>query len=218
MKMPITKLIVFSTVLLLGVAAWAQEFPRYELAMNYDYMRFNPSTNTNSHSLNGGGGSITFNINDVVGIKADLQGTGSNDTEFHIPAGPVFPGGVFGTVQGNLFTYMIGPQIKVRTPKFQPYGHVLLGGAHSNVYGSAFTTICRPVVGSCGFSKAPAAEAFSLETGIGFDIPINHMVQIRPAEVNYLMTRFSNPFTGANNQHNFVYSAGIVFTFGHTQH
>lgn len=216
--MRITKLVTFSIVLLLGVAAWAQEFPKYELAMNYDYMRFNPSSNVNSHSLNGGGGSITFNINDYVGIKADLQGTGSNSTEFHIPASLNFPTGAFGTVQGNLFTYMIGPQVKVRTHKFQPYGHVLLGGAHTNVYSQAFSTFCRPTLGACSFSKGPTAEAFALEPGIGFDIPVNHMIQIRPAEVNYLMTRFSNPFTGANNQHNFVYSAGIVFTFGHSQH
>ena len=89
--MKITNLVAFSAVLLLGVVAWAQEFPRYEVGVNYSYMRFNPSTNTNSHSLNGGGGSITFNINEYLGIKADLQGTGSNDTEFHIPAGPNFP-------------------------------------------------------------------------------------------------------------------------------
>ncbi len=216
--MKITKLVAFSTVLLLGVAAWAQEFPRYEVGINYSYMRFHPSTNTNSHSLNGGGGSITFNINEYLGIKADLQGTGSNDTEFHIPAGPNFPGGANGTVQGNLFTYMIGPQLKIRAPKFQPYAHVLLGGAHTNVYSGAFTTICQPIAGGCTFSKEPTSDAFALETGIGFDIPINHVIQFRPAEVNYLMTRFTNAFTGANNQHNFVYSAGIVLTFGHTHY
>ena len=217
--MKITKLLAFGAVVLLSAATWAQEFPRYEVGMNYSYVRFNPSSNfTSGHSFNGGGGSITFNINEYLGIKADMQGSSSNRTTFNIPSNLSFPNGLSGNVQGNLFTYMIGPQLKIRAPKFQPYAHVLLGGAHTNVYGNAFTTLCQPIVGGCTIQKEPTAEAFALETGLGFDIPVNHIIQIRPAEVNYMMTRFSNVFTGANNQHNFVYSAGVVLTFGNTHY
>jgi hypothetical protein len=65
-------------------------------------------------------------------------------------------------------------------------------------------------------SKAPASDAFAMEFGGGFDIPINHTVSFRPAEIGYLLTRFTNPLTGTNNQNNFRYSAGIYFSLGHS--
>ena len=44
-------------VLVLGLAAWAQEFPRVEVGGDYSFARFNPNAAyTNGHSLNGGGG------------------------------------------------------------------------------------------------------------------------------------------------------------------
>jgi hypothetical protein len=49
--------------------------------------------------------------------------------------------------------------------------------------------------------------------GGGLDIPVNKTISIRPAEFDYFLTRFDNPFTGTANQQNFRYSAGIVFTF-----
>jgi len=57
-----------------------------------------------------------------------------------------------------------------------------------------------------------------MEFGGGIDIPINHVVTFRPAEVNYLLTRFSNVFTGTNNQNNIHYAVGIVFNLGNTSY
>jgi hypothetical protein len=182
-------------------------------------MRYGPSAPySKGHSLNGGGGTVTFNINEYLGIKADLQGFGSNHTAFAIPANDQFPNGVAGSVQGNLFTYLVGPQIKIRSPKFQPFGHLLFGGAHTNVYGNAFKTLCQPIAGGCVLSKAPAADAFAMAFGGGIDIPVTKNIQIRPAGIDYLLTRYSNPFTKTNNQNNFRYTAGIVFTFGNTHY
>jgi Outer membrane protein beta-barrel domain len=209
--------LVFGAVLLLGMAAWAQEFPRAEVGFDYSYARFAPSAPySKGHSLNGGGGSAVLNINDYLGIKMDLQGYGSNHTEFNIAPNPTFPSGVSGNVQGNLFTYLFGPQIKVRTPKVHPFVHLLFGGAHTNVYGNAFATLCQPIVGGCAISKKPAADAFAMAFGGGVDIPIHRHVSFRPAELDYLLTRFDNPFTGHKNQNNFRYSAGLEFAFGHS--
>ncbi len=217
--MKVTKVLTFGAILLLGMAAWAQEFPRTELAVDYAYARYSPSASySQGHSLNGGGGSATVNIDDYLGIKMDLQGFGSNLTSFNIPPNPTFPTGLSGSVQGNLFTYLFGPQIKVRAHHFQPFAHLLFGGAHSNVYGNAFRTICQPIVGGCSLTKAPAADAFAMEFGGGVDIPINKTISFRPAEVDYLLTRFSNPLSGTNNQNNFRYSVGLTFNFGHTSH
>jgi hypothetical protein len=213
--MKITKVAVVSALLLIGVAVWAQEYPLKEVGFDFSYARYAPSgAYTQGHSLNGGGGSLVYNIAEYLGIKADLQGYGSNLTHFVIPAGLTnFPGGFTGNVQGNLFTYMFGPQLKVRVPKFQPFVHLLLGGAHSNVYGKAFRTICQPMVGVCGFSKAPAGDAFAMTFGGGLDIPIGHKISFRPAEIDYLMTNFNNAFTNGL-QNNFRYSAGINFNIG----
>ena len=213
----INNALIFGAVLLLGVAAWAQEFPRAEVGLNYSYARYAPSVSyAKGHSLNGGGGSVTFNWNEYLGIRADLQGYGSNETGFNIAPNPTFPSGLNGKVQGNLFTYLFGPQFKVRAHKVQPFAALLFGGADTNVYGNAFKTLCQPIVGGCGINKAPTAEAFAMSFGGGVDIPINHHVSFRPAEFSYLLTRFSNPLTKTNNQNNFRYSVGINVNLGNT--
>ena len=205
-----------AAVMILGIAAWAQEFPRAELALDYSFARYAPSASyTQGHSLNGGGGAIKVNVNEFLGIVMDLQGYGSNKTSFTIPADTYFPGGGSGTVQGNLFTYLFGPEIKVRAHGIHPFGHLLFGAAHSNVYGNAFKQICQPIAGNCAFNKAPAGDAFALSFGGGVDIPINKNFSFRPAEVDYLYTRFTNQFTNAG-QNNVRFSAGLVISFAHT--
>jgi len=37
---------------------------------------------------------------------------------------------------------------------------------------------------------------------------------LKPFQVDYLMTRVTNPWTTAGTQNNLRYSAGVVFTFG----
>jgi hypothetical protein len=202
-----------ASILLLALGAGAQEFPKVEVGANYDYVRFAPGgPYTKGHSLNGGGGSFVYNWNEYLGIKADLQGYTSNETGFNIPANSTFPNGLNGNVQGNLFTYLFGPQFKVRTHKVQPFAHLLFGGAHTNVYSNAFKTLCQPIAGNCGITKAPTAEAFAMDFGGGVDIPINKVISFRPAQIDYLLTRFSNPLSKTSNQNNFRYSVGIVLT------
>src|SRR5437764_8231808 len=98
-----------AVLILLGLTAAAQEFPRYELGADYSFVRFNPNAQyTQSHSLNGGGGSMTINWNEFLGIKVDFQGYQATTNGFTIPSGLSFPGGASGKVSGDLFTYMIG--------------------------------------------------------------------------------------------------------------
>lgn len=217
--MSVTKAFALGALVLLGVAACAQEFPRAEVGVDYSYARYAPSTAfSQGHSLNGGGGSAVLNFNEYLGIKMDLQGYGSNLNAFNIPASTNFPNGVSGNIQGNLFTYLFGPQIKIRTPMAHPFVNLLFGGAHTNVYGNAFQKLCQPIAGGCVFSKSPAADAFAMAFGGGVDIPVGKIVSIRPGAVDYLLTRFSNPFTKTNNQNNFRYSAGIFFNIGNTHY
>lgn len=213
-EMKITKSTLLGAVLLLATAVWAQDFPRAEVAVDYSYARYAPSAAyTQGHSLNGAGGAAVYNINRYLGIKMDLQGYGSNTSRFVIPSTVNIPGGGTANVSGNLFTYLFGPQVKLRTPKLQPWGQLLFGGAHSNVYGNAFKNICQPLPGACRFSTAPAGNAFAMAFGGGVDIPITNTISFRPGEVDYLLTNFRNQFNGSN-QNNFRYSAGVNFSFG----
>jgi opacity protein-like surface antigen len=210
----VMKYSLIATIVLLTVSAWSQEAPAGEVGFDYSYMRFAPNgAFTNGHSLNGGGGSMVYNLNRVLGIKADFQGYGSNTSTFVIAPGPNFPTGGAANVQGNLFTYLFGPQIKLHSPRVQPFVHLLFGGAHSNVYGNAFKNICQPVIGACAFSKAPSNNAFAMAFGGGIDFAIGKSVSIRPVEIDYLFTDFTNQFNNAH-ENNFRYSGGINFNFG----
>ena len=206
-----SRLIVFiGVVMLLGLAAFAQDYSKFEVAVDYSYARYSPSHAyvKNSYSLNGGGGSVDYNFTKYIGIKAEFEGYGSNTQFFSAPPGSaVCPGGCSGNVKANLFTYLAGPQVGIRTGKIRPFGHFLLGGAHSNVYANAASL-------SGAVSTAPSGNTFAMIFGGGLDIPVNHSgsIAIRPAEVDYLYTRFNNSATGA--QSNFRYQAGVVFTFG----
>jgi hypothetical protein len=206
-----------ATLILVGiVAAWAQEAPRAELSFDYSFLRYAPSAAyTQGHSLNGGGGRFKYNVNEWLGIAMDLQGYNSNTTQFTIPKTTLFPNGASGSVSGNAFTYLFGPIIKLRTPKAQPFFDVLMGAAHSSVYGSAYKTICQPVAGAspCAFTTSPNGNGFSLSAGGGLDIPVNSRIYIRAGEFDYLYTRFINQFTQAG-QNNFRYLAGIGINLG----
>ena len=88
----------------------------------------------------------------------------------------------------------------------------MFGGAHSNVNGN--------LVQACGVdctfntSRSPSNNAFDFIIGGGIDIPVTHVIAIRPVELDYVLTRFGNSFTaGNNNQSNFRYQAGVVFRF-----
>ena len=75
-------------------------------------------------------------------------------------------------------------------------------------------TLGHPIVGNCAVTEASMPEAFALDSGEGVDIPIGRTVTFRAARMDDVLLRFSNPFTKANNQKNFHYSAGI---FSHSR-
>jgi hypothetical protein len=194
------KALLIGFVLLFGSAAFAQSDTKMEVSANYSYMRFNPQNSNiiSSFSLNGGGGAFSYFFTDMIGIKAEFEGYGST-TRTLVATGT--------NVQANLFTYNVGPVIKYRQGKFQPFGEVLFGGAHSNAY----VNLCNASGGCIG---SPSNNAFDFIIGGGLDIPVTKSISIRPAEVDFVLTRFGNNFTGGNNnQSNFRYQAGVVFSF-----
>jgi outer membrane protein OmpA-like peptidoglycan-associated protein len=211
--------ILSGIVLLSGAVAFAQDNPKVEVSVDYSYIHANPQNNDiiKPFSLNGGGGAAAFYFSKHVGIEAEFQAYGSFTHSLVVPAGnQVCPGATdcSVTAQGNLFTYNVGPIVKFRTKHFEPFVEAMFGGAHSNLYANLFTA-CGGTSGCIAASNSPSNNAFDFIIGGGFDIPVTKSFAIRPVQLDYVLTRFGNGFTGGNNnQSNFRYQAGLVFRFG----
>jgi hypothetical protein len=212
--MKVRRLCVLVSVLLFATAAFAQDYAKVEVPLNYSFMRFNPE---NSHiisglSLNGGGGGVTVYVNHFLGVTADFQGYASFNRTFVFPATPNSPCPIGCTVKasGDLFTYNVGPVLKYRSEHFEPFVETLFGGAHSNSY----QNLLKACAGACTTTGNPSNNAWDFIIGGGIDIPLSKSIAIRPAQFDFVLTRFGNSFTkGNNNQSNFRYNGGIVFRF-----
>jgi opacity protein-like surface antigen len=195
---------ILGIILLFGTMAFAQSDHKIEVTGNYSYIHVNPQNNNiiPTLSLNGGGGSGAFYFSKNIGIVAEFEGYGSYTHNINTGAGLV-------SVSGNLFTYNVGPIVKFRFSRFEPFVETMFGGAHSNFYGNLYNN-CG---GSCA-STSPSNNAFDFIIGGGVDLPVSSKVAIRPLEFDYLLTRFGNAFTGGNNnQSNFRYQAGLQLRF-----
>jgi hypothetical protein len=194
-------------VLLLSTVSGAQtSYPRFEIPVDFSFINVHPDIPViTSFNVFGGGVGGVYNFSSFVGIKADFQfytqGTGVRNTLEHngFPAGQL---------TANFVTYLFGPQFKKHSGKFQPFGEVLFGAAHSNEFAQ--------ILEDEGITnKSSTNNAFAMEFGCGLDYAITPYVELRPVEVDYLFTRFGvNGTTYTGSQNNFKYSAGINIQFG----
>jgi hypothetical protein len=214
-----TALIFAVDVMLFGLSAWSQELPKLEVSVDYSYVHYQAIDFESKnyffgqwYGLEGGGGAFVFNLRHryAVGFKAEFQGYGSEARTIIVPAGnPFLPAGGSASVQGNLFTYMFGPQVTLSKGKFRPFAEGLVGGAHSNLYKNAFNNL-----NFTGVSKAPSNDTFAAAAGLGLDIAVGQHVAIRPFEMDYLYTNFNGNLGLTANQNSWRYLGGIVFTTG----
>lgn len=212
--MKLTRLAAVGCVLLFGTVAFAQDYPKVEVPVDYSYMRFHPENSgvVGGFSLNGGGGGVIVNINHWIGIEGEFEGYGTTGTRTFNFTGSnsLCPTGCTVNASGNMFTYNVGPVVKYRTEHVEPFVETLFGGAHSNVYGNLFKA-CQ---GVCQTFAAPSNNAWDFIIGGGLDVPVGHSIAIRAAQFDYVLTRFDSAFTTSNhNQSNFRFQAGIVLRF-----
>jgi len=211
--MKIRSLFLSGAALLFGSAALAQDYAKIEVPLNYSYMRFNPenSGTFSGFSLNGGGGGVAVFMNHWLGIQADFQGYMTTTRTFNFSATPNSPCPTGCTLRssGDLFTYNVGPIMKYRAGHFEPFVEVLFGGAHSNAYHN----LVKACQNACTTVANPSNNGWDFVIGGGFDIPLTKSIAIRPAQVDYVLTRFGNPFGENTNQSNFRYNGGIVIRF-----
>jgi len=212
--MKVRSLILVSTMSLFATMAFAQ---KGELFGNYSYMQFNPTINgLNSRALNGAGGGAQWNIKPMIGIKAEFQGYMSTETSVSVtspipgPNGGIIPVGTYKS-NATIFTYLFGPVVQLPGKRFRPFGEVLFGGMQTELY----TQLNSAVIANGG--KLDASETqhpFTMAFGGGLDINVNKHVAVRVAQMDWVLTRFTNPWTDTNNQNSFRYLGGIVFKFG----
>lgn len=103
---------IISLLLLVSLAAVAQDFPRAEVFGGYQFSR-QQSTN-----LNGWNAALTGNYNRWLGLTGDFSGAYKSQ----------------GGIDFRSYTYTFGPTIAVRNSEtFTPFAHALFGGFHQSV-------------------------------------------------------------------------------------
>ncbi len=176
-------------VLLVTGAAIAQEYPKAEAAIMYQYVRTSTTGFPEQFNMNGGSGSLTFNFAKHIGLEADFGGS--------------YTGNVRGyDVTVNEFHYLFGPKFAYRAEKATIYGHSLFGGAR---LGGTATSVE-------GWSVGGSNNSFAMVVGGGVDFNVGKKFAVRPAQLDYFMTRF-NVGGASNTQNNMRYAAGVVFKF-----
>src|SRR3954451_4885324 len=159
---------------------------------------------------NGGVGTIAWNINNHLGIEAELAGHHNGST-----------------LNTTTFTYLFGPRISYgRGKRFDPYVHVLLGGIHVATSVDASSVLVptpRPLPVPASGRYKSSQDNFALAVGGGIDIKINHYILFRPVQIDYLLTQFQTPTFLVNtstvgpstnkNQHNARFAIGFVFNW-----
>lgn len=212
--MKVNRTIRIGIILLTATCAFAQD--RFEVSGVYSYLHFDPTVaGLSSRSFNaGGGGGIALNFLKIFAIKAEAVGYASvpftkTYTSTQTLPGGTIPAGTY-TAQGNMFTALAGPVVRLPIPKVKPFGEALFGISRTNGYENLRNAI---VAGGGTIARTSIEVPFTLAVGGGVDVAVSDRISIRPAEVDYVLTLYSNPLTNSSQQHNFRYCGGIVFKF-----
>ena len=215
-KMRTKNLVLIFTTMIFAAVAFAQDAAKFEVFGDYSYLQFNPTlSGLQSRAFNGGGGGVQFNFGRVFAIKGDFQGYGSTQWTLTTSAPIVTPHGTVPTgtfrSSGNMFTYLFGPAVGFHAKRIYIYGEYLLGGSSSGLYGQLANSI---IAGGGTVNGTGSQHPFTMALGGGLDVNLSKHVALRLGEVDWVLTRYTNPITDTNNQNSFRYLGGVVFKFG----
>ena len=222
--------LLIGTALLTASVAAATDYPKAEVFLGYNMVRFSPSTpnlpnvdGLPSFNLHGGDAQLAYNINRSIGLVLDV--------------GAVHAGSVFGIatdttpnrgVDHTLVNFVLGPRYTFhRHSRWMPFAQALFGGAR----GSSSTDITLlqggviwpppgiivppGTVQPVGATLQTERWGFAMLVGGGLDIKVGKHVAFRPIGADYYLSRLPNFVTGNDsNKNHFRYSAGVNFLFG----
>jgi hypothetical protein len=198
-------------LVILGLAAQAQEPPRVELFAGYSVdvagfpIRNGAQTLGNVRgTLQGWNGSAAINFNRWAGLVADVSGyygsaTGSKDITVLPPNCFIGCTGPVTATLRNVNTYTFGPQISKRQDQLTVFARALFGVAHTREDIKSFASLLPPT---------PAENKYAMILDGGADIGLSPYVAIR-LQPGYLMTHILE-----NRQSSFRFSTGVVFRLG----
>lgn len=178
---------LFGLVLAFSLAAAAQEASKADVFLGYSYGRIIPQSSGNSNfNINGGTGSIAWNLNDTFGIVADFAGYRVGKINGSDP-------------DSTAFTYLFGPRFSYRrSKKVTPFAQALVGGAR----------VSQNLV-----PLSASQNAFAMTVGGGVDANLSRHLALRLGQVEYFLTRFQEIGNTRQTQNNLRFSTGIVFRF-----
>ena len=185
-------LAVFAALpLLAAVPATAQNLPKAEAGVDFNFVRSNaPPAQCGCFSAFGGSGEFAWNFTPRWAAVGQV--------------GAVHTGNAAGTGQDLMLTsYLAGGRYShAKEPaRFVPYGQILMGASHA---GGGLSPSKQVFGGS--------SVAFAATAGGGLDFYMKRNVAIRLFEADYFVTTFSNE--ADDHQNNLRISAGVLFRFG----
>jgi opacity protein-like surface antigen len=164
-------------------SAKAQENRGFEVAGNYQFLRFNPGNGADGLNCHGGSGSGAAYLTSRLGIVGEFGACKTTG----LPSG----------VSAHQLNYLFGPRMYFPTShgRVFPFVQALFGG-------SQFSTSIS------GFGSA-SDSALAMAFGGGADVTLSKHVSLRAAQFDYLYTHFGGE--GQNNfriQSGIVYRFG----------
>jgi outer membrane protein OmpA-like peptidoglycan-associated protein len=198
------------------LTAAADEWPRTEIFLGYNFARFNPNSDfIPSFNANGGSGQFVYNFNRWLGVAMD--------------AGAVNKGVLNGfDVDTTVVNFVAGPRVTFHNRShFVPFVQALFGGSYATT-STRLTALPATAALPPGFVVPPdlpitarlraSHTRFAMLAGGGLDIKVSRHVAFRPIEVDYYLTRVPSFETGdISNRNNVRYAAGVNFLLGGEQ-
>ncbi|HLB86589.1 MAG TPA: OmpA family protein [Terriglobales bacterium] len=170
-----------------------QLVPRFEVAVAYQYVQFNPGDPFASFNNHGATASFTYNASRWLGLTGEFGGYRFDRNLFPVT-------GSNAGVTGGFVSYLFGPRLNLRKfDYFVPFAEFLVGGASGGT----------ELVGTTN------QNAFAIAAGGGVDMVITKNLAWRVAQLDYFMTSFSGTQMGASGrQNNLRAGTGFVLRFG----
>lgn len=160
----------------------AQDPPHVEVFGGVSYFR--TDVDVPDQDLLGFDASVALNTSRWLGLVADF-GWYFNGLSLQVP-------GISGNFDSDVQTYLFGPRFTARGTRFQPFAHLLFGGA-------------RAKVDALGLSVSDSS--FAAAFGAGFDYAPG-TVGWRIIQADYLVTTF-----GSDTQNDVRISTGLLLRF-----